>query len=187
MSKLLKVTLLLALAVGLFGAYRHIAAQEDEPSRSRARMTPPTFDVQVSQEPSALATNHALEKTYINHGFSGIAISPSTYTPIDTQLTVLCPGTSGTCTIQGEMVLQNQGNVTSFNPIIICLYVDGKPSEDCGPDAGETLKDEAWSNTSTTQTVSGLTHGNHTVQTYFWTQFGGQVGYYSSNYRVYKP
>jgi hypothetical protein len=192
MSKLLKVTLLLALAVGMFGAYRHIAAQETEASKARSPIPLPTFDVEVSQDPNVVALNHVLYRTYINNGSYGPAtVAASSLTPIDKQLTVQCPGTSGsgTCTIQADMWISNGGRTTTDNSNFICLYVDGSPVNTCGFLTGETPSDSAGSFTTTTtsQIATGLAPGNHTVRTYFFSDDGCDVSYYNSNYRVYKP
>jgi hypothetical protein len=188
MSKLLKVTLLLAVAIGFCGAYRYGAAQDTGSSEGRAHFSPPTFDVQVSLDPNVLATSHVLEKTYNNNGLYGpISVPALSYTPIDTPLTVVCPGTSGTCTIQADMWIENGGQTSTGNQNSICLYVDGHPSPFCSYDAGETPSDGGFVQTSTSQSVSGLAHGNHTVQMYFSTDDGVAVLYFNSTYRVYKP
>jgi hypothetical protein len=186
MSKILKATLLLALAVGSFGAYRHIAAQEAGANKGRAPIQWPTFDVLISQEPNALASKRVLQGTYNNLGHYDNSVAGDTFTPIDTQLTVSCPGTSGTCTIQADMWVENGDATTAGNSNAICLYVDGKPAVTCD-DSGETLSDRSFTQNSSSQSVSGLTHGNHTVQTYFFSVNGAYLGYYASNYRVYKP
>jgi len=188
MSKVLRVTILLAFAIGLFGAYRHIAAQEAGSSTGRVRFTPPKFDVQISQDPKALATKHALQGSYNNNGDYSTSVAASTYTPIDSQLTVACPGTSGTCTIQADMWIGNGNANFSGNVNAICLYVDGSPaSADCNFVTGVTPSDFSFLNASTSQGVSGVPHGNHTVQTYFFSEHGADVGYYNTNYRVCKP
>lgn len=163
MRKLLTVTLLLVFAVGLFGAYRYGAAQD------------------------ALATKHVLQGTYNNNGGYSGSFPVNVFAPVDTQLTVACPGNSGTCTIQADMWVENGGETFSVNYNVICLYVDGTPSPFCGAGTGETPSDGSYVQNSTSQAVTGLAHGNHTVQTWFLTIYGAQLGYYNANYRVYKP
>jgi hypothetical protein len=191
MSKLSRVTLLLALAIGFFGAYRYGAAQEARSSKGRARITPATFDVQVSQDPNVLATNHVLERTYNNNGVYDAEVPASTFTPIDNQLTVQCPGKSGsgTCTIQADMWVENGdgGGNSSDSANNVCLYVDGNPAGLCSYTAGQTSSGEIYVQTSTSQSVTGLAPGNHTVQTYFAAVSGAYVYYYNANYQVYKP
>jgi hypothetical protein len=159
MNKLFKVTLLLVLAVGSFSGYS-----------------------------AAQATKHVLEGTYNNNGDYNAYVAAATYTPIDTQLIVDCPGT-GTCSIQADMWIEN-GNGDYSHPAananVICLYVDGQPA---GPGfaTGETPSDGSGVDTTTSQFVTGLASGLHTVQTYFYSSYGAKVWYYNSNYRVYKP
>jgi hypothetical protein len=186
MSKPMKATLLLAFAVGLFGAYRYGAAQESGSRRGIVPIPLPTFDVQVSQDPEAVATKHVLEATYINQGFYGAVVAAETLTPIDPQLTLVCPGTSGTCTIEADMWVQSNAS-SSDNAISVCLYVDGKATATGCPLTGETPADGAFAVTSFSQSVSGLAHGNHTVRTYYFTDQGAAVEFYCVNYRVYKP
>jgi hypothetical protein len=186
MRKPMKATLLLAFAVGLFGAYRYSAAQEGGSPRGLVAIPLPTLDIQISQDPEALATKHVLEGTYINRGFYGAVVAPETTAPIDPQLTVACPGTSGTCTIAADMWVQSNAS-SSDNAIAVCLYVDGKPPAAGCPLTGETPPDGSFAVTSFSQSVSGLVHGNHTVRTYYFTDQGAAVESYSVNYRVYKP
>jgi hypothetical protein len=163
MSKLLKVTLLLVVAIGFFGAYRYGAAQETGSNKGR-RLTPPTFDVQVSQDPNVLALNHVLDRTYINNGSYGpVTVAASSWTPIDNQLTVQCPGTSGsgTCTIQADMWISNGGRTTTDNSNFICLYVDGSPVNTCGFLTGETRSDGAFTTTTTSQIATRLARQPH--------------------------
>jgi hypothetical protein len=185
MNKLMKVMLLLAFAVGSFGAYRHIAAQERAPRKGLVPIALPKFDEQISQSPDALATKHILEGTYINSGFYGAVVAAGATVPTDTKLTVACPGTSGTCTIEADMWVQSDG--VANDAYAICLYVDGNPPANGCPLAGETPADGTAAIGSFSQSLSGLAHGNHTVQTYYFTDQGAGVLDYTINYRVYKP
>jgi hypothetical protein len=187
MSKLLKAMLVLALAVGFFGVYRYGAAKQAESDKGRAHDIPPTFDVRI---PDVLATKHVLQGSYNNNGDYGSTVSVSTYTPIDSQLTVSCPGTSGTCTIQLDAWIENGEGSASANQNNICLYVDGVANggnSGCGFFAGQTPSDGSWVNSSNSISVSGIALGNHTVQTYFKSFYGAYVAHYDTNYRVYKP
>ena len=184
MSKLLKVTLLLALAVGLFGVYRHVSAQGGQSAKARGYDTAPTFHVDISD---VLATKHVLEGTYINSGDYNASVSASTFTPIDTQLTVACPGTSGTCSIQADMLVQNGINTAATNNNRVCLYVDGVAGPNCDSYADESTTDEYYTNAVSSEIVSNLAPGNHTVQMYFWSEEGAGASHYEANYHVYKP
>jgi len=185
MNKFMKVTLLLAFAVVSFGAYRYGAAQERGARRGLIPIEPPTFDVQISQDSEALAINHVLQRTYTNSGIYGSFVPGETLTPIDARLTVVCPGTSGTCTIEADMWAQSTGS-SSGNANAVCLYVDGNATNGC-PLTGETPSDTSFVVNSFSQSVKGVAHGNHTVQTYYFSSNGAGVESYTSHYRVYKP
>ena len=132
----------------------------------------------------AQATKHVLQGTYISNGNYNGDVSGATYTAISPQLIVDCPGT-GTCTIEADMWVQNSRGTdrlripyastwTAFNLVVA-------PTPGGATTAGyfETL--------SSSWPVSGLAAGEHTVQTYVYSTDGEFVGYYTVNYRVYKP
>jgi hypothetical protein len=184
MNRLLKVGLLMALVIGLSGVYRHVSAQAGQVSLWRGSDAP-TFQVDT---PAALATNHVLKGTYINSGsLHGTAIPAATFTAIDNPLTVSCPGTTGTCSINAAMLVQNGGSTASSNVNRLCLYVDGVAGPNCAYYADETTTDTYFINTVQSDIVSGVAHGNHTVQMYFWTAAGAAVSHYQATYTVYKP
>ena len=171
MNRFVKIGLLMALAIELFGPYQFVSAQEQ-------------------QDAPATATKHVLQGTYINSGeytTNGGFISPAEYFPIDSQLTVSCPGTSGTCSIQADMWVQNGNETFTFNTYSMCLYVDGVPAPNCASTVGSTPSDGTFAQGSTSEIVGNLKYGNHTVQTKFFSGDGTYVEYYTFNYRVYKP
>jgi hypothetical protein len=143
MSKVLKVTLLLALAIGFFGAYRYGAAQEGqsaERSTGPTMTAAPTFQVDI---PDIASVKHVLQGTYINSGRSNAAVPAATFIAVDPQLTVVCPGKPGssTCSVSADMWVQNGESTTSGNWDRVCLYVDGSPGPFCNYLAGESLAD----------------------------------------------
>jgi len=135
-----------------------------------------------------LATKHVLQGTYITNGNYNATVPAATYTPIDTALTVSCPGISGTCTIEADMWVDNylagggSGNINA-----ICLYLDGVQTALCPYEKMETPVDGTHVFSSAPEPVSGVTPGNHTVQTYYYAANGAFVEYHTTNYRVYKP
>jgi hypothetical protein len=185
MNRLMKIVLLMGLAVVIFGAYRYVSAQDSRAALGGGSApSAPTFHVDI---PETLSTKHALQGTYINSGsLNGVSVSAGLFTPIDPQLTVLCPGTGGTCTISADMWIQNGATSDTSNLNRVCLYVDGAPAPFCDYYAGETLSDLGLENSTNSDSVT-VTHGNHTVQMYFWSQYGTAIGHYHSNYNVYKP
>lgn len=186
MNKLFKIALVVVCTVAFFGARRSALAQEEQSRRDGSRIAPaPTFPVAI---PDALATKHALEGTYINSGsLAETAITAGTYTPIDPQLTVSCPGKTGTCTIEADMLVQNGFNTSASDVNRVCLYVDGTPGPNCDYYVGESTTDLFFINAVNSDTVSGVALGNHTVQMYFWTANGADVSHYQATYHVYKP
>jgi hypothetical protein len=188
MNRIFKIALLAACVVGSFGAYRFVAAQESQAGPERSRVNFPNFSGQSMAEPHSVGTNHVLDRTYIANGNYGMFVAASTNVQIGPQITVECPGTSGTCTIQADMWIQNgNGSDKKANENAICLEVDGVTSSGCPYTSGETPIDGGFVQSSSSQSISGITTGNHTVQTYFSTVDGAQVNYYNSTYRVYKP
>ena len=85
------------------------------------------------------------------------------------------------------MWVQNGGNPVSGNWNRVCLYVDGNPGPFCNYLADETLSDGEYENSTSSDIVSSIAPGNHTVQTYFYSLDGAYVAHYHSNYHVYKP
>ena len=137
----------------------------------------------------ATAANQVLQGTYIDV-ISGIGttIPAGALTPIGNAVTVSCPGTSGTCTIQGDMWVTNGGGNTTGNELEVCLFVDGNRVDPyCYGYAGMTPSDGTYFVVSSSQSLSGLALGSHTVQTYFWSQKGCEVTYRHTTYTVYKP
>jgi len=137
---------------------------------------------------AAAATNHVLKGTYIDSNVTLTVIPADTLTPIGNAITVSCPGTTGTCTIQADMLAQNGGGSTAGNQFEVCLYVDGKEVDPyCFGYAGVTPSDGTYLLGSSSQTLSGVAAGNHTVQAYFWSANGCNVVYRHFTYNVYKP
>ena len=137
---------------------------------------------------SAMAASQVLHGTYISKAETVVAIPASTMTALGSPVTVNCPGTTGTCTIDADMWVQNGGASTTGNQFEICLFVDGViANTQCEGYAGVTPSDGTYLLGSTSQSLSGLALGTHTAQTYFWSRNGCTAFYGKFNYRVYKP
>lgn len=171
-----------ALALALSGAFSQAAAQESPNGGAASRA--PSFHVNI---PAAPSTKEVLQGTYINSGVAGISVPANTFTPIDNLLTVVCPGTTGTCSIQADMWVQNGFAFSSGNSNRVCLYVDGNPAPFCNYLADETLADGGFENSTSSDIVRGLSLGNHTVQTIFYSGNGANVSHHHSNFKVFKP
>jgi hypothetical protein len=186
MNRILKMVLLVVFAVALFGAYRYGAAQETGSVEGRTATYAQTFDSEISVT-EQVATQHVIQGTYNNNSTEYLSIPAETYTPIDAPLTIVCGGTTGTCTVEADLWIATGAGENARNEFEICLYVDKKPSQFCNSSVGETDTSGRFIEASTSQSFTGLAVGNHTVQTYFYSGQGAYVGYYNFNYRVYKP
>jgi len=165
MKKLLLVLGFLALASCAF-------AQSSSPTQESAEAPQfPTF------------AKHTLMATYISNGYLG-TVEPSD-SPIDAVHTVSCPGTSGTCLFQADAWVQiGRG---TYGGVALCLYVDGSEAGTCYY-SGEVPQDGGWVNVSTSVNAPGISVGNHKVQTHIYlTNNTATVGYYSIDYKVFKP
>ena len=136
---------------------------------------------------AATAANHVLKGTYVDLNASTVTLPAATLTPLGNPVTVSCAGT-GTCTIEGDMWVQNFSGSTTSNWFVLCLYVDGKPVDTyCYGYAGTTPSDGSPVMGTSSQSLSGVAAGNHTVQTYFWSREGSTAQYGHFTYNVYKP
>jgi hypothetical protein len=134
----------------------------------------------------AVLTGRSLNKTaisYDNPSF-GVALVAGPQ-GLDGVTTVNCPGTTGTCTIGAEMSVQ-LGFGNNSPGFSLCFAVDGSIVNVGGcPDLG-TIPANNWSFASFSEATS-VPHGTHTVQTIIWPYDTADRGYYTINYRVYKP
>lgn len=112
-------------------------------------------------------------------GFSGAAATAGGFTAVDSAHTLKCKPIGG-CTFEANMDVQF---VEPEGAFAICFKVDGTYAT-CpylGIDTGTNFfRDE-----STTQHLSGLTQGNHTVQTFLFTSAGTTIYNYDITYRAY--
>lgn len=103
--------------------------------------------------------------------------------PIDSSITVSCPGTTGTCLIQADQWVQF--GFASGDAVAICFFVDGASVNGCYNEGGASAG--AFTMYSVSQGIT-VTHGNHTVQTQVYDFNGGsEYLYYNFNYSVFKP
>lgn len=137
---------------------------------------------------AAAAQNHVLKGTYIDSEDTFVTISAATMTAIGNPITVNCPGTSGTCTIDADLRAQLGGASASGNNFELCLFVDGQRVDPyCFGYDGVVPSDTTYLVGTTAQSKSGLAVGNHTVQAYFWATYGCNVIYRHFTYNLYKP
>jgi len=144
----------------------------------------------------SLATAQVLKGSYFVHGTqNGVFFAANEFTAVDNLLTIECPGASGTCTIVADMWVQTGADFTISNPsdnYAVCLYVDGVNVDTADGTRGchytaNTPSDGTFVEGGEENSLSGVTVGNHTVQTFLWTDDGTPVYNYNISYHVYKP
>jgi hypothetical protein len=142
----------------------------------------------VSAYGASAATRYVLEGSYIDAGYygsGGLFVPRNIDTAIGKPLIVNCPGSSGTCVIEADLFIQSGHSHITGNQYSLCLFVDGTSAPNCQI-VGSTPSDYTYANGSTSQLVTGVAPGSHTVQAFFRTYQGAAVFNYTSNYRVYK-
>jgi len=176
-----KITLLAVLTAGLLSV--SVAAQ-DESSSSMGR--PPVAPPRM--RPTLLApaaVKHLGSGTYINTGVFGTTVAAGTFTPVDSAITVSCPGATGTCLLQADQFIQTGAGSTSGNEFALCFYVDGVSVNGCYYN-GSTPSDGTYVMGSVSQGKT-VAHGNHTVQTYIYSRNGALMNFYNFTYKIFKP
>lgn len=125
-----------------------------------------------------------LRSTALSAGNLGATV-PAGFVALDAPLVLNCPGHT-TCTFAAEQNVQVKGS-TSSNGWAICTKVDGNyMSEPSCPFLGYTGS-TFYVGGSFSQSQTGFTPGNHTVQTEVYSSNGMDVYNYAINYRVYTP
>ena len=174
-----KLTLLAVLTAGLFASTSMLA---QDASAARPSVNPPV--VRLTHVPPA-AVKHIGNGVYINSGVFGTTIAAATFTPVDAPITVVCPGTSGSCLLQADQWIQTGAGSTTFNEFALCFYVDGVAVNGCYFN-GSTPSDSSFVMGTASQGKS-VPHGSHTVQTYIYSLNGAFMNAYNFTYRIYKP
>ena len=162
-----------ALHFCLSSGFSHIAARSS-PDQSSSFQGKPR---------SPAAVKHIGNGVYINSGLYGATIPAATFTLIDAAITVTCPGLTGTCLLQAGQWIQTGGGSSTSNEFALCFYVDGV-SLPCYYD-GSTPSDGSFVMGTVSQGIS-VAHGNHTVQTYIYSNNGAFMNLYTFTYRIYK-
>jgi hypothetical protein len=178
MNKFAKLFLLAVLTAGLL-ASTSVLAQD---AQGRPPVKPPV--VRLTHLPPA-AVKHVGGGTYVNTGTYAASIPAATFTAIDAPITVTCPGTTGTCLLQADQWIQTGAGSTSANEFAICFYVDGVAVNGCYYN-GSTPADSTFVMGTVSQGKT-VPHGNHTVQTFLYSQQGAFMNFYNFTYKIFKP
>jgi hypothetical protein len=182
MRRFIKVGLVATVVFLVFATYHHVSAQQ----RVATAKTPEPVPA-LTAEPDAAATNHVLQRTYVNSAtpasFGSVAAGTQ---PIDALTTITCPGASGTCTIEFDQSIQLLATSSSPDLFGFCADLDGSAPA-CPALVDPLPAPGTYTNVTFPQRISGVSHGTHTVQSSIITDNGIDVGYYTFTYRVYKP
>lgn len=189
MSKLmngLKLTSGMTLAILLVGAYQPVSAQHLPGSSAQSA---PSFPAAVDPaSPAKVAPGHVLKNTYLRQGAYEANVPAATYTALDTAITVACP--AGPCSINAHMVAENGEGSATGNASTLVVYVDGKGVSgvsECCWIVGETPADGSFVNVSQDLYINELATGNHTIQLYYYSEFGAYVAHWEAAYTLYEP
>jgi hypothetical protein len=181
MSRFMKVGLVATVVFLVFATYHRASAQQRAATAKRPESVPA-----LTAEPD-VATNHVLQRTYVNSDTPSVFASvPPGGQPIDALTTISCPGTTGTCTIEFDQSIQLYTTSNSIDSVSFCAELDGS-GPDCPTLAYPLPAPGTYTTVTFPQRISGVSHGTHTVQSAIVTGNGIDVGYYTFTYRVYKP
>ena len=190
----------MALALVLFGTYRHVSAQGESnrgnppasaPFAHKALISHKAPISEITGDTPVAPINEVLVQTYFVHGTQGgTSFGSLEYTAVDSPLTVQCLST--TCTIVADMWVQTGGTNTPSNNYAVCLYVDDVPVSTSDGSNGchyteDTPSDYTFIEAGEENLLSGVGAGSHTVQTFLWPTNGTPVFNYNISYRVYEP
>jgi hypothetical protein len=138
--------------------------------------------------PASVTSKRKLKRNFISQD-SGSATVGVGFQPVDAPTTINCPSTpyTSTCTIEAEQHVQVKGSTTG-NSWAICTQVDGAfMGEPLCPFLGVVPSDGTFTFGSFAQTKTGVSVGDHTVQTFLYTANGGARHIYEIAYRLYVP
>jgi hypothetical protein len=132
-----------------------------------------------------ITNNRKLFETWISEANDLVTVG-SGFQAVDNPITINCPAPN-LCTFAAEQNLQVNGS-TSGNRWAICTEVDGNfMSEPLCPFLGLVSSDGTYIAGSFVQTMHGLSPGQHTVQTFVYSDLGLSRSIYAIVYRVYGP
>jgi hypothetical protein len=182
MTRFIKAGSLAIVVLVVFATCHHASAQQ----RAATAKTPEPVPA-LTPEPDAAATNHVLQRTYVNSAAPSFFTSvPAGTQPIDALTTITCPGTTGTCTIEFDQSIQLYATSSSTDLFNFCAELDGSAPA-CPALVYPLPAPGTYLTVTFPQRISGVSHGTHTVQSAIITGNGIDVGYYTFTYHVYKP
>src|SRR5207237_1176211 len=172
-----KLALCVSLTLLLAGAFFVVSAagtHQAGPSRdiSGLRMPPPTN----FEGPRANFMPTGTPYATLSAGFN-----------IEDSVPFQCGSTGATsCTLVVDSFATSSGGGVANDDRALCLVVDGAIVGACAYN-GYDAADGSYSAISSINEVSGLSVGNHSAETLFYTTYGTSMYTFTNNYSVYKP
>lgn len=183
MSSRLKLGALLSTILVIAGALAVLSAAPTRSTENRSLRGSPISGLTKTQ-PQTLIFNRTLRSTTQSYSNNEGSVAAG-FVDIDSPITFKCP--TGGCTVSAEQNVQVSGSI-SDNRWAICTTVDGTymSQPEC-PYLGYVPSDGSFAAGSFVQNMSGVTPGNHTLQTQLYTDDGGTLSIYNIVYRLYTP
>jgi hypothetical protein len=129
-------------------------------------------------------TGRKLKFTAISSGNLGATV-PAGFAPVDAATNLRCPGTR-TCTFEADQNLQVFSSTSTA--WAICTSVDGNfMAEPSCPYLGLAGGTGFFQTGTFAQSMSGITPGTHSVQTFVYSDNGLDVYNYAFVYHIYTP
>jgi len=131
---------------------------------------------------------HTLVANYISNGVSASNTTVSNgQVPLDNVRSISCPGTTGTCVFQIDAWVQVGGSSFAGSDFAVCLVLDGALVNNTCFFSGEIPANGSFSQMSSSITTGAVKAGTHKVQTQMFTTGGAEIGFFTINYKVFKP
>jgi hypothetical protein len=177
MSKISKLALCVSLTLLLAGAFFVVSA-------AGTHQAGPSRDISSLRLPPPMSFE-GLRSNFITSGIV-YAVLAAGFTAEDS-VQFQCGTTGATsCTLVVDSFGTSSGGGVANDDRAICLVLDGVIVGACAYN-GYDAADGSYSAVSSINEVSGLTVGNHTAQTLFYTTYGTTLYTFTNNYSVYKP
>lgn len=181
MNKYMKFAVCLLTVVMAAGAFTCMAAENPKTAKAGPA---------VGNEPQGLAPTVIFNRKLVSTSqswdcCSTVAVGPG-FVALDNPISFTCPS-GGTCTVSAEQNVQVSGS-TSANRYAVCTEVDGNIiQEPSCPYLGTVPSDGSFIAGSFVQNMSQVSSGNHTLQTFVYTDNGGNRAIFNITYRLYRP
>ena len=181
MNKCFKFAVCLLTVVMTAGIFTAMAAENPKTAEAG-----PAVNNAPQIAPAGLIFNRKLTSTTQSWDCcSTVAIDPG-FVALDNPVNFTCPK-GGTCTVSAEQNVQVSGS-TSANRFAVCTEVDGSIiQEPSCPYLGTVPSDGSFITGSFVQNMSSVSAGNHTLQTFVYTDNGGNRAIFNITYRLYRP